>query len=60
MSEKENTKPKGKNAQSDETEQLYIAEVERVQEAMKARVEAIRRSRRLSDRDFQIVINARG
>jgi len=54
------TKPASETAENDDTEQLYKAEVESVKAKLKPRIDKIRESRRVSDRDLQIVINARG
>ena len=59
MSEMKSTKPAADTVQREEAERLYEAEVERLQNEAKARVEAIRESRRLSDKDLQILINTR-
>jgi len=60
MPEMKTIKSARETARSDKTERRYQAEVKAVKAKMKRRVHAIRESRRLSDRDLQIVINARG
>jgi len=60
MPELKATKSTTETARSDNAERRYQAEVKAVKAKMKRRVHAIRESRRLSDRDLRIVINARG
>jgi nitrogenase molybdenum-iron protein alpha/beta subunit len=53
------TKPAAETVRENE-ERLYDAEVKRVRERMKSRVDAIRASKRVSHKDLQVVINTRG
>jgi hypothetical protein len=58
MTEKR-TKPAVDTVQSEERQRRYEAEKERLRNQVKPRVAAIRESRRLTDRDLQILINTR-